>query len=136
MLLHVLFSWRRLHGLLFNGKFRSIFSVFFEYNSKLQIEMLERKCQILWWVFKKDNSKYMNSMTQYEIYSNSAPWNWFDNWVFFVGLSGDTCFCGDVLNGPGVVNATHCSTACTDKKEWKPYFCGGPDNLVSVFTTS
>lgn len=85
---------------------------------------------------KKDNSKYMNSMTQYEIYSNSAPWNWFDNWVFLLGLSGDTCFCGDVLNGPGVVNATHCSTACTDKKEWKPYFCGGPDNLVSVFTTS
>lgn len=53
----------------------------------------------------------------------------------FFGLSGDTCFCGDVLIGPGVVTATDCSTACTDKKEWKPYFCGGPDNLVSVFTT-
>lgn len=123
-LLPVLFSWRKLHGLLFNGKFRSIFSVFFN-NSKLQIEMHERKFQILWWVWH--NMKYI------QIHS---PWNWFDNWVFFLGLSGDTCFCGDVLIGPGVVNATDCSTACTDKKEWKPYFCGGPDNLVSVFTTS
>nr|XP_034319433.1 uncharacterized protein LOC105329900 [Crassostrea gigas] len=53
----------------------------------------------------------------------------------FFGLSGDKCFCGDALIGPGQVNTTDCSVACTDKQEWKPYYCGGPNDLVSVFTT-
>lgn len=55
---------------------------------------------------------------------------------YFLGLSGDKCFCGNALIGPGQVNTTDCSVACTDKQEWKPYYCGGPNDLVSVFTTS